>query len=540
MSSEWSQWSPWSFCSANVRVRVRACSTVRGFKCIGHNKEFESCDTNAPTEAPKAPDYEGFDDPYSEDRKIAMSQLANDHEKQPKIKAQYQKVIKTRPAIPTPKKNILLENGATRVPFVDMTADVEPALGEPQPTLTEQEETELLRRNQATHIPVMSRGDLQELDERIASLDDRDDEIPQLRHNSNAAAAFVRTKTIRSAPKTVFNFVPPVGNDAGGAKQRGVVSVMLTRREPGKTETEDETPVLSDAGARSINHTMHKIGGLLQQMEYDAKKMQRQDSWESPDLENMSPHERRIYMETRTLEEKLKLVQKQMHKPTDDEALQKGVDSGPFVEGDTARALSWMIANMTRELSGHELPIVDIIPLEVVKDDKKDKPPTAVRKPDSKKIVSDTVNVEFVSPQRIDAQIFNNPPNSRVEKAFGSRTSLSDAPLDLKEMEHAAEKLDSLIGDDTKHVNRWAPPTESNDEQQGVIIKWKWSRWSDWSRCDCGMQKRKRVCIPKRSRRPSDIFEANGEMRSDAHRPSSCDDEIKQHQERLCQDLTCQ
>ena len=38
--STWSVWSQWSFCSNNVMIRVRACSTVRGFKCIGHNKAY--------------------------------------------------------------------------------------------------------------------------------------------------------------------------------------------------------------------------------------------------------------------------------------------------------------------------------------------------------------------------------------------------------------------------------------------------------------------------------------------------------------------
>lgn len=42
ISSSWSMWSPWSFCSNNVMVRVRACSTVRGFKCVGHNKVIYS------------------------------------------------------------------------------------------------------------------------------------------------------------------------------------------------------------------------------------------------------------------------------------------------------------------------------------------------------------------------------------------------------------------------------------------------------------------------------------------------------------------
>ncbi|VDP15019.1 unnamed protein product [Heligmosomoides polygyrus] len=94
ISSSWSMWSPWSFCSNNVMVRVRACSTVRGYKCAGHNKEFQSCDSsrepfssaspsaltrtvNASPQA--APDVDVVD-PYSEDRRLAMRQLYQDYE----------------------------------------------------------------------------------------------------------------------------------------------------------------------------------------------------------------------------------------------------------------------------------------------------------------------------------------------------------------------------------------------------------------------------------------------------------------------------
>lgn len=33
--SIWASWSAWSFCVNKVRVRVRACNTVRGFSCLG-------------------------------------------------------------------------------------------------------------------------------------------------------------------------------------------------------------------------------------------------------------------------------------------------------------------------------------------------------------------------------------------------------------------------------------------------------------------------------------------------------------------------
>ncbi|CAB3397508.1 unnamed protein product [Caenorhabditis bovis] len=75
ISSSWSVWSPWSFCSNNVMIRVRACSTVRGYKCIGHNKEFQSC-----TSPPPRKNNLDYEDAESADREIAMRQLYQDYE----------------------------------------------------------------------------------------------------------------------------------------------------------------------------------------------------------------------------------------------------------------------------------------------------------------------------------------------------------------------------------------------------------------------------------------------------------------------------
>ncbi|GMT10694.1 hypothetical protein PFISCL1PPCAC_28578 [Pristionchus fissidentatus] len=103
MSSEWSRWSPWSFCSGGVRVRVRACATVRGFKCMGHNKEFQSCDLAATTSSPS--EGKNIDDPFVEDRSMAMKQLYPDYD-QP-FKPQAAKVATTE--APFFKNNNLLE-----------------------------------------------------------------------------------------------------------------------------------------------------------------------------------------------------------------------------------------------------------------------------------------------------------------------------------------------------------------------------------------------------------------------------------------------
>ncbi|EGT38914.1 hypothetical protein CAEBREN_19299 [Caenorhabditis brenneri] len=83
ISSSWSMWSPWSFCSNNVMIRVRACSTVRGYKCIGHNKEFQSCSS-----PPKKNNLD-YEDPEVADREMAMKQLYQDYEPETPDEAKY-------------------------------------------------------------------------------------------------------------------------------------------------------------------------------------------------------------------------------------------------------------------------------------------------------------------------------------------------------------------------------------------------------------------------------------------------------------------
>lgn len=64
-------------------IRVRACSTVRGYKCLGHNKEFQSC--NSPPKR-NSLDYE---DPETADREMAMKQLYQDYEPEIPDEAKY-------------------------------------------------------------------------------------------------------------------------------------------------------------------------------------------------------------------------------------------------------------------------------------------------------------------------------------------------------------------------------------------------------------------------------------------------------------------
>ncbi|CAJ0589856.1 unnamed protein product [Cylicocyclus nassatus] len=119
ISSSWSMWSPWSFCSNNVMVRVRACSTVRGYKCAGHNKEFQSCDSSL-LRTPQKPAGSDVDvvDPYSEDRRIAMKQLYQDYEVEVPDSEKGEKAPpRVRPASPAePREPTVIAQYARRFP----------------------------------------------------------------------------------------------------------------------------------------------------------------------------------------------------------------------------------------------------------------------------------------------------------------------------------------------------------------------------------------------------------------------------------------
>lgn len=88
IASSWSMWSAWSACAPEgVMIRVRACSTVRGFKCVGRNKEFKSCELRPPAKGDE--DFDQVDeDRWIRtlsifkicDREIAMRQLYQDYD----------------------------------------------------------------------------------------------------------------------------------------------------------------------------------------------------------------------------------------------------------------------------------------------------------------------------------------------------------------------------------------------------------------------------------------------------------------------------
>ncbi|EFO84718.1 hypothetical protein CRE_03689 [Caenorhabditis remanei] len=84
-ASVWAAWSAWSFCSDSKRIRVRACNTVRGFRCLGPNQQTEACDpATSPIlgrpPRPNAINSDDYDtvDPWQEDRVEALKQLYPD------------------------------------------------------------------------------------------------------------------------------------------------------------------------------------------------------------------------------------------------------------------------------------------------------------------------------------------------------------------------------------------------------------------------------------------------------------------------------
>uniref|UniRef100_A0A0N5AUC5 Mucin-5AC n=1 Tax=Syphacia muris TaxID=451379 RepID=A0A0N5AUC5_9BILA len=91
-SSVWAAWSAWSICVNNYRVRVRACNTVKGFKCFGKNMEQAECESTAtPTAELKNTEYDVVD-PWEEDRKEALKQLYPDYVEKQTVKPVYQRI----------------------------------------------------------------------------------------------------------------------------------------------------------------------------------------------------------------------------------------------------------------------------------------------------------------------------------------------------------------------------------------------------------------------------------------------------------------
>uniref|UniRef100_A0A1I8BAQ9 Uncharacterized protein n=1 Tax=Meloidogyne hapla TaxID=6305 RepID=A0A1I8BAQ9_MELHA len=86
-ASVWASWSAWSYCTNNIQMRVRACNTVRGFSCLGPNRDIRPCGNilrespnrqriqQIPHETNPNPQQFELEDPWAEDRREALKQL---------------------------------------------------------------------------------------------------------------------------------------------------------------------------------------------------------------------------------------------------------------------------------------------------------------------------------------------------------------------------------------------------------------------------------------------------------------------------------
>ncbi|KAF7633336.1 hypothetical protein Mgra_00007218 [Meloidogyne graminicola] len=102
-ASVWASWSAWSYCTNNIQMRVRACNTVRGFSCLGPNRDIRPCENilgetiNRQQGIKQIPEIntqqQQFDleDPWAEDRREALKQL---YEKQIPKKEENERVKK--------------------------------------------------------------------------------------------------------------------------------------------------------------------------------------------------------------------------------------------------------------------------------------------------------------------------------------------------------------------------------------------------------------------------------------------------------------
>nr|CAD2172779.1 unnamed protein product [Meloidogyne enterolobii] len=87
-ASVWASWSAWSYCTNNIQMRVRACNTVRGFSCLGPNRDIRPCGNilgeippnrqriqQIPLEPNSNHEQFELEDPWAEDRREALKQL---------------------------------------------------------------------------------------------------------------------------------------------------------------------------------------------------------------------------------------------------------------------------------------------------------------------------------------------------------------------------------------------------------------------------------------------------------------------------------
>ncbi|EYC30725.1 hypothetical protein Y032_0004g1736 [Ancylostoma ceylanicum] len=152
---------------------------------------------------------------------------------------------------------------------------------------------------------------------------------------------------------------------------------------------------------------------------------------------------------------------------------------GPAVEGDTARALSWMIANVAKLMDEHaSIPIVDKVPIE--------------------KVDADTDQVLSRLPSGVEV--------ISEQDQFILKEDASNDPV---------VKVDRQTSDDSRMTD---------------------VEWSEWSSCNCGAQSRRAVCLTSLDLR-SQV--ANTDYRKRQRRsPRSCD--TPEYETRPCHSDKCQ
>ncbi|PAV66207.1 hypothetical protein WR25_11755 isoform C [Diploscapter pachys] len=111
---------------------------------------------------------------------------------------------------------------------------------------------------------------------------------------------------------------------------------------------------------RKVNRTLEKIDRLLEKIETEGVHS-------NTPVMNQS---QQLYEETLEIEKRLSELQKEVNKSKKKmEKAKAPLPSVDVVEGDTARALSWMIANMSKTVEDNpSVSVVDMIPLERVVD----------------------------------------------------------------------------------------------------------------------------------------------------------------------------
>ncbi|CAD6192402.1 unnamed protein product [Caenorhabditis auriculariae] len=88
------------------------------------------------------------------------------------------------------------------------------------------------------------------------------------------------------------------------------------------------------------------------------------------DTSKLSEKDRKVYEETKALEARLIALQHRVAVNKMKLEATRNSDPTDMLQGDTARALSWMIANMSRMVDDSPMDVMDVVPLDRVVEEK--------------------------------------------------------------------------------------------------------------------------------------------------------------------------